>query len=68
MLKILFYHALSYFCLIIDLYFLIPAALAQIFNPIVELIIPIGIPFKDEKAEKKTHTVIVKAKISKCSI
>ena len=31
-----------FFFLIIDLYFLIPAFIAQIFNPIAELVIPIG--------------------------
>ena len=30
-----------FFFLIIDLYFLIPGAIAQIFNPIAELVIPI---------------------------
>ena len=30
-----------FFFLIIDLYFLIPRAIAQIFNPIAELVIPI---------------------------
>ena len=29
---------------------LIPAVIAQIFNPIAELIIPIGIPIKEAKA------------------
>ena len=37
--------------LIIDLYFLIPPAIAQIFNPIAELAIPIGIPSKETKSE-----------------
>ena len=41
----------SSFFLIIDLYFLIPPAIAQIFNPIGELVIPIGIPTKVEKAK-----------------
>ena len=41
---------LSFF-LIIDLYFLIPAVIAQIFNPIVELLIHIRIPTKEAKAE-----------------
>ena len=36
--------------------FLIPAAIAQIYNPIVELVIPIGIP----KEEIKIHEVIIK--------
>ena len=33
-----------FFFLIIDLYFLISAIIAHIFNPIAELAIPIGIP------------------------
>ena len=56
------------FFLIIDLYFLISAVIAQIFNPIAELVIPIGIPIKEAKAEMETHPVIVEAKIRKCSI
>ena len=40
-----------FFFLIIELYFLISAVIAQIFNPIVELVIPIGIPTKEAKAE-----------------
>ena len=39
--------------LIIDLYFLIPAFIAQIFNPIAELVIPIGIPNKKQKQKLK---------------
>ena len=34
---------------VIDLYFLIPAVITQIFNPTVELVIPIGIPTKEAK-------------------
>ena len=45
------------FFLIIDLHFLIPAVTAQIFNPIAGLLIPIGIPSKEAKAEMKTHPV-----------
>ena len=48
-----------FFFLIIDLYFLIPAVIAQIFNSIAELMIPIGIPTKEPKAEIETHPVIV---------
>ena len=40
-----------FFFLIIDLYCLIPAVITQIFNPIEELVIPIGIPTKEAKAE-----------------
>ena len=41
--------------LIVDLYFLIPAVIIQIFNTIAEVIIPIGIPIKEAKAEMETH-------------
>ena len=56
------------FFLIIDLYFLIAAVVAQIFNPIAEIIIPIGISTKEAKSEIEIHPVIVEAKIRKCSI
>ena len=65
---ILFYHIFFLFFLVIDLYFLTPAAMAEIFNPIAELIIPIGIPIKEAKVEMKTHPVIVEVKISKLFI
>ena len=52
--------------LIIDLC-LIPAAIAQIFNQIKELQIPIGIPRKEPKAEIKIYPVIAEAKIRKYS-
>ena len=54
---------LCFFFLIIDLHFLIAAAIAQIFNPIAELIIPIGIPTKEAKEEMEIYPVIVKPKI-----
>ena len=44
--------------LITDLYFLIPASIAQIFNPITELVILIGIPTKEAKPEIEMHPVI----------
>ena len=40
-----------FFFLIIDLYFVIAAVIAQIFNPIAEIVIPTGIPTKEAKAE-----------------
>ena len=55
------------FFLIIELYFLHPAAITAI-NITAELVIPIGIPNKEEKAEMGTHPVNVEIKISKCSI
>ena len=56
------------FFLIIDLYFLIPAVIAKVFNPTAEIVIPTGIPTKEAKAEVETHPVNVKAKISRCFI
>ena len=47
-----------FFFLIIDLYFLIHATMAQILNPIAELVIPIGILSKEAKAEIEIHPVI----------
>ena len=57
-----------FFFLIIDLYFLISTVIAQIFNPIAELVIPIRIPTTEAKAEMKIHPVIVEITISKWSI
>ena len=54
-----------FFFLISDLYLLIPAVLAQTFNPIAELSIPIGIPTKEAKAEIEIHLVTAEAKIRK---
>ena len=54
------------FFLIIDLCFLSPAAIAQIFNPTVELVTSTGIPIKESKTE--IPPVIVEAKIRSCSI
>ena len=50
------------------LFYLIPAVITQIFNPIVELAIPIGIPAKEAKAEIETHPIIIEITISECSI
>ena len=57
-----------FFFLIIDLNFLISAVISQIFNPIAELVIPIGIPNKEAKEEMETDPVIVEINIRKCSI
>ena len=59
---------LLFFFLIIDLYFFIAAVIAQIFNPIAELIIPIEIPTKEAKADMEIHPVIVDPTIRKCLI
>ena len=57
------------FFLIIDIYFLIPAVIAQIFNPTTELLIPIGMPSKETKAKiLKIHPVTAKDKLRKCSL
>ena len=59
---------LFFFFLITDLYFLLPVAIAQIYNPNAKLVIPIGIPIKEAKVEIEMYPVIVEAKIRKCSI
>ena len=46
------------FFFVIDLYLLIPAVIVQIFNPITELVIPIGIQSNETKAEIEIHLVI----------
>ena len=50
------------------IYFLISVVIAQILNPIAELVIPIGIPTREAKEEREIHPVIIEAKIRKCSI
>ena len=57
-----------FFFLIIDLYFLIPPAIAQFFNPIPKLVITVEIPRKEAKGEIETHPAIAEAKIRTCSI
>ena len=59
---------LFFFFLTIGLYFLIPAVIAQISNPISELVIPTRIPHEEKKTEMETHPIIVEAKIRKHSI
>ena len=51
------------FFLFLDPYFLIPAATAEIFNPIAELVIPTGISSKEAKAETEIQPVMAEAKI-----
>ena len=53
------------FFLIINLYILIAAVITQIFNSVVELVIPIVIPTKKAKSEMETHPLIVEIAISK---
>ena len=44
-----------FFFLIIDLYILIPAVIAQIFDSVAEFVIPIGIPSKETKTGIEIH-------------
>ena len=46
--------------------FLIPAVIAQIFNPIAKLVIPIGIPSKEAKVEIEIRPVIAETERRKC--
>ena len=52
-----------FFFLFFDLNFLIPATIAQIFNPTAELAIPTGISSKKAKAKTEANAVNAKAKI-----
>ena len=63
MVTILFDHASFYFfSFIIDLYFIVPAVIAHIFNPTAELVIPTEIRSKEAKAEIEIHPLIGEAK------
>ena len=57
-----------FFFWIIDQYFLIPTAIAQVFSPIAELIVLIVMPIKEAKAKLEIYPVVVEAKIRKCLI
>ena len=51
--------------LIVELYCIIPAVLAQIFNLIAELVIPIWIQTKETKAKMETQLVVVEITINR---
>ena len=57
---------LFFFFSIIDLYFLIPAVIGQISNSVAELVISIGIPSKEAKAEIEIHPSTTEAKAKRC--
>ena len=67
LLTIIFYHVSSFF-LTIDLCFIIPAVIAQIFIPIAGTVLPIEIPTKEAKSEMEKHLLIAETTISKCYI
>ena len=54
------------FFLITDLYFLILAVIAQIFNSMTELLVGTGIATKEAKAEMEAHPETSQTKIGKC--
>ena len=56
------------FFFFICLHSLIPAVITQIFNPIAELVIPVGIPTKEAKVEMETHPVILEITVIEWSI
>ena len=51
------------FFLITDLYYLIPAVIAQIFNPTAELAIPTGTPTNEANPETESQTLTGERKI-----
>ena len=57
-----FLSSFFFFYLIIYLYSFVPAATVKIFNPIAELLIPIGTLIKEAKPGMETHPVFVEAK------
>ena len=57
-----------FFFLIIDLYFLIPTVITQIFYLTAKLVVPTGITTKEAKGEMETYSVTVETKIGKCSM
>ena len=56
-----FFHFFPLF-IVVDLYFLILAAIAQIFNTITVLVILLGIPIEEIKTEVELHPVNVELK------
>ena len=58
---------LFYFFSIINLCFLIPAMITQIFIPTAELVMPTGAQTNEANAEIKTQPGTVEARTSKCS-
>ena len=63
-----FFSCIFFLFLIIELYFLIAAVIAEIFHLTVELVVPIGLPTKETKAEIEIYPVTAEAKIGKCSM
>lgn len=51
-----------------DLYYLIPAVIAYVFNPPEESAIHIGVPANKTKAEIETKPATVETKMHKCSM
>ena len=49
-------------------FFYWPAVITEIFLVIAELVIPTGIPNKEEKEEIKTRPVTAEATVSKCLV
>ena len=56
-----------FFFVIIDLYFLISAVIAQIFIPTAEFVILTGTQTKEANAEIETQPEVFETRISKCS-
>ena len=54
-----------FFFLIIEPHFLVPAVITEIFYPIAQFKLPIGIPTKEAKAEMETDPVTIEINISK---
>ena len=64
----LFHYVFFFFSLIIDLYLLIPAVIAQIYNPTAELAIPSATPTKEVNAQIKTQPLTAETKTRKFNL
>ena len=64
----LFWYTCFSFFEIIGLYFVMPVAIVQVFNPLAELVTPIRISSKEAYAEIEIHPVIAEIKIKNFSI
>ena len=51
----------------IELYFLIPAVIAQLFNPTAELVMSTAMASNEVNSEIETHPLIAETKPRKCS-
>ena len=62
------FHFAFFFFLINGPYVLIPALIAQTFNPVDKLVISLRMPSKEAKGEIETHPILAEAKLRNCLV